>query len=68
MVLHELAARGVFDRGLAVRTITLPDRFIAQASPAEMYADAGMTAADIARTVRGAFRPSGQVVVLNAVS
>ncbi|OWU78187.1 1-deoxy-D-xylulose-5-phosphate synthase [Phaeobacter sp. 22II1-1F12B] len=68
MVLHELAARGVFDKGLAVRTITLPDRFIAQASPAEMYADAGMTAADIARTVRGAFRPSGQVVVLNAVS
>ncbi|MBL3704327.1 1-deoxy-D-xylulose-5-phosphate synthase [Sulfitobacter sp. BDSS02] len=68
MVLHELAARGVFDRGLAVRTITLPDRFIAQASPAEMYADAGMTAADIAQTVRGAFRPSGQVVVLNAVS
>ena len=28
MVLHELAARGVLDRGLAIRTMTLPDRFI----------------------------------------
>ncbi|XDA98926.1 1-deoxy-D-xylulose-5-phosphate synthase [Sulfitobacter sp. LCG007] len=68
MVLHELAAHGVFDRGLAIRTITLPDRFIAQASPAEMYADAGMTAADIAATARAAFRPAGQVVALNVVS
>ena len=26
-----------------VRTMTLPDRFIDQASPAEMYAEAGLT-------------------------
>ena len=48
MVLHELAAAGVFDRGLAVRTLTLPDRFIDQASPDEMYLDAGLTRYDIA--------------------
>jgi 1-deoxy-D-xylulose-5-phosphate synthase len=48
MVLHELAAAGVFDRGLAVRTLTLPDRFIDQASPDEMYLDAGLTRHDIA--------------------
>jgi 1-deoxy-D-xylulose-5-phosphate synthase len=30
-----------------VRTLTLPDRFIDQASPAAMYLDAGMTAQDI---------------------
>ncbi len=68
MVLHELAAHGVFDRGLAVRTLTLPDRFIPQAAPAEMYADAGLTAADIADSVRGALRPRGHVVSLKTVS
>ncbi|MEM9755956.1 MAG: transketolase C-terminal domain-containing protein, partial [Pseudomonadota bacterium] len=54
LVLHHLAASGRLDRGLAVRTMTLPDRFIDQASPAEMYADAGLAAADIARTALGA--------------
>ncbi len=42
-----LAEEGVFDRGLAFRSMVLPDIFIDQASPAEMYAVAGMTAADI---------------------
>jgi len=50
MVLHHLANSGGLDRGLAVRTVTLPDRFIDHASPAQMYADAGMTAGDIAAT------------------
>jgi 1-deoxy-D-xylulose-5-phosphate synthase len=54
LVLHHLANSGGLDRGRAVRTLTLPDRFIDQASPAAMYADAGLTAADIARTVRQA--------------
>jgi len=49
-VLHHLANAGLLDRGIAVRTVTLPDRFIDQAGPAAMYADAGMTAADIAAT------------------
>jgi 1-deoxy-D-xylulose-5-phosphate synthase len=49
MVLHHLANSGGLDRGLAVRTMTLPDRFIEQASPAAMYRDAGLTAEDIAR-------------------
>ena len=48
-VLHHLANSGGLDRGLAVRTITLPDRFIEQASPEAMYRDAVMTADDIAR-------------------
>jgi len=50
MVLHELAQAGALDRGLAVRTMTLPDRFIDQASPQAMYEDAGLTATDIAAT------------------
>jgi 1-deoxy-D-xylulose-5-phosphate synthase len=49
-VLHWLAANGRLDRGLCIRTMTLPDRFIDQASPAAMYADAGLSPGDIAAT------------------
>jgi 1-deoxy-D-xylulose-5-phosphate synthase len=48
LVLHHLAATGRLDGRCTVRTMHLPDRFIDQASPAEMYADAGMSAEDIA--------------------
>jgi 1-deoxy-D-xylulose-5-phosphate synthase len=47
LVLHHLAATGRLDRGLAIRTMTLPDRFIDQASPADMYTDAGLASNDI---------------------
>jgi 1-deoxy-D-xylulose-5-phosphate synthase len=39
---------GQLDGRCAVRTLHLPDRFIDQASPADMYADAGLTSGDIA--------------------
>jgi 1-deoxy-D-xylulose-5-phosphate synthase len=52
-VLHYLAASGGLDRGRLVRTLMLPDRFIDQASPAEMYAEAGLRATDIAAMLRG---------------
>ncbi|MBE3640243.1 1-deoxy-D-xylulose-5-phosphate synthase [Mangrovicoccus algicola] len=42
-----LAEEGVFDRGLKYRSMVLPDVFIDQASPRDMYAVAGMNAADI---------------------
>ncbi|MEP2641521.1 1-deoxy-D-xylulose-5-phosphate synthase [Roseobacter sp.] len=42
-----LADEGVFDSGLKYRSMVLPDTFIDQASPADMYADAGMSAAQI---------------------
>ncbi|KMK66457.1 1-deoxy-D-xylulose-5-phosphate synthase [Puniceibacterium sp. IMCC21224] len=42
-----LAEEGVFDAGLKYRSMVLPDIFIDQASPAEMYAVAGLNAADI---------------------
>ncbi|MGY6634485.1 MAG: 1-deoxy-D-xylulose-5-phosphate synthase [Alkalilacustris sp.] len=53
-VLHFLARTGRLDRGVAIRTMTLPDRFIDQASPAAMYADAGLTSGDIVATALGA--------------
>ncbi|PWR02969.1 1-deoxy-D-xylulose-5-phosphate synthase [Meridianimarinicoccus roseus] len=65
MVLHELAATGALDGQLAVRCVHLPDRFIDQASPAEMYADAGMTAQDIAAAARRALGLPENVVRLN---
>jgi 1-deoxy-D-xylulose-5-phosphate synthase len=46
-VLTLLAARGALDTGLKVRTMTLPDRFVAHGKPDEQYADAGLTAGDI---------------------
>jgi 1-deoxy-D-xylulose-5-phosphate synthase len=48
LVLHHLADHGALDRGLRIRTMTLPDSFIDHASPAQMYAAAGLTARHIA--------------------
>jgi 1-deoxy-D-xylulose-5-phosphate synthase len=42
-----LADRGVFDHGLKFRSMVLPDTFIDQASPADMYAVAKLGASDI---------------------
>ncbi len=48
LVLHHLAATAQLDGRCSVRTLHLPDRFIDQASPADMYADAGLSSGDIA--------------------
>jgi len=50
MVLQALANEGALDGSCQLRTMTLPDRFIDQASPDAMYADAGLSAVDIAAT------------------
>ena len=42
-----LAEEGVFDSGLKYRSMVLPDTFIDQANPADMYAVAGMNAEQI---------------------
>ena len=42
-----LAEEGVFDQGLKYRSMVLPDIFIDQANPADMYAVAGMNAEQI---------------------
>ena len=48
-----LAEERVFDTGLKFRSMVLPDVFIDQASPAAMYAVAGMSAAAIEAKVLG---------------
>ena len=62
-VLHYLAREGRLDGGCAIRTMTLPDRFIDQAAPGEMYKEAGLTAEDIAATC---LEVSGNNVVAKA--
>lgn len=47
-VLHMLAERGALDRGLKIRTLTLPDIFQDQDTPFEMYETAGLNARHIA--------------------
>ena len=47
-VLHHLAQIGALDSGLKVRTMTLPDVFQDQDSPAKMYEAAGLTARHVA--------------------
>ena len=59
-VLQYLANSGGLDHGIALRTMTLPDRFIDHASPASMNAQAGLLAADIVRVVAGAYKPGRQ--------
>ena len=56
-VLHHLADVGRLDHGLRVRTMTLPDIFIDQDTPAKMYEQAGLTADNIVET---AFKALGR--------
>ena len=55
-VLHLLAERGALDRGLKIRTLTLPDIFQDHDKPEVMYAQAGLDADGI---VRAALRALG---------
>jgi len=53
-VLHALAEHGALDRGLKVRTLTLPDIFQDHDKPEAMYALAGIDADGIVRTALSA--------------
>ncbi len=53
-VLHALAEHGALDRGLKVRTLTLPDIFQDQDKPEAMYAAAGLDAEGIASAAMAA--------------
>ncbi len=50
-VLQFLAHDGLLECGLKVRPLVLPDAFVDHAKPEKMYADAGLDAAGIVRTV-----------------
>jgi 1-deoxy-D-xylulose-5-phosphate synthase len=65
-VLHLLAARGALDRGLRVRTLTLPDIFQDHDKPEAMYAQAGLDAEGIVRAALGALGVDNAVGGLRA--
>jgi len=64
-VLTYLAGTGALDRGVKVRTLALPDRFVEQGKPDAMYAAAGLDSAGIVRAVFGAL---GRTVVPSAAA
>jgi 1-deoxy-D-xylulose-5-phosphate synthase len=53
-VLQHLAMEGALDKGLKIRPMVLPDRFIDQDTPEKMYATAGLDASGIVATALGA--------------
>jgi 1-deoxy-D-xylulose-5-phosphate synthase len=53
-VLHFLSRDGLLDRGLKIRTLALPDRFLDQDSPERMYETAGLDAKAILATALAA--------------
>ncbi|WEX07836.1 1-deoxy-D-xylulose-5-phosphate synthase [Chelativorans sp. AA-79] len=59
-VLHFLAHGGLLENGLKVRPLVMPDLFMDQAKPEKMYADAGLDAAGIVRTVFAALGQTEQ--------
>ena len=58
-VLHALSDMGRLDNGLKIRTTTLPDTFIDQDTPENMYMQAGLDADSIVETV---FKALGQTL------
>jgi 1-deoxy-D-xylulose-5-phosphate synthase len=54
MVLHHLASAGGLDSGLKIRTMTMPDLYMDQMSPARMIETAGLDKAGIVATALSA--------------
>ena len=50
-----LAERGVFDKGLKFRSMTLPDEFIEQDDPKKMYDKAGLNSSQISKKIANIF-------------
>ena len=63
-VMQFLATDGFLDKGLKLRTMVLPDRFISHGTPKGMYEDAGMTATDIVRNALSALQAKAPSEVL----
>jgi 1-deoxy-D-xylulose-5-phosphate synthase len=59
-VLHALADDGLFEAGLKIKTLTLPDRFQDQDTQARLYAQAGLDAEAIVAVAAGLCRPAAR--------
>jgi 1-deoxy-D-xylulose-5-phosphate synthase len=52
--MQHLAWAGLLDRGLKIRPMVLPDRFLEHDAPVKQMIDAGLTTNDIVQTVKAA--------------
>ena len=66
-VMQHLAMEGAFDKGLKIRPMILPDRFIDQDTPEKMYQAAGLDAAGIVATALGALGREQEAAAARAV-
>jgi 1-deoxy-D-xylulose-5-phosphate synthase len=65
-VLHVMAMNGWLDRGLKIRSLTLPDEFTEQAKPEVMYAKAGLDHKGIVATAMQALSSEQQTFQVRA--
>jgi len=62
-VSHFLATNGLIERGLKLRPMILPDRFIPHGSPEAMYKNAGLSASHIVKTALSALdQPADHII------
>ena len=65
-VLHFLSWDGLLDKGLKIRPMVLPDRFLDQDTPERMYEAANLNAKSIVATVLSILGREGDVASLTA--
>ncbi|MEO3475185.1 1-deoxy-D-xylulose-5-phosphate synthase [Roseomonas sp. CAU 1739] len=66
LVMQHLATRGLLDRGLKIRPMCLPDRFIDHDAPRKQYDEAGLNAPQIVATALAALGQSTAVLPARA--
>ena len=65
-VMQMLSERGVFDKGLKMRSMILPDKFIDQDTPEEMYKAAGLDCDSIVEKIETILK-SNVIVAKNKI-
>ena len=65
-VMQMLSERGVFDKGLKMRSMTFPDKFLDQDTPEEMYKKAGLDCNSIIEKIENVLK-SNVIVAKNTI-
>ena len=65
-VMQLLAERGIFDKGLKMRSMILPDKFLEHDTPEEMYKKAGLDCDSIVEKVENVLK-SNVIVAKNTI-
>ena len=65
-VMQMLSEKGIFDKGLKMRSMILPDKFLDQNTPEEMYKEAGLDCDSIVEKVENVLR-SNVVIAKNII-